>query len=164
MRRASCLSRPTGIYNTDRQLSQFTNCGSHSVLPPRPDILPSFITIDSALPVLLTHLPAFTAECVHCRYSPTDNDCPQDTFVSARVYYLLATLLLIFPPLSSSDLAPLYLSVVLLTGGEQRCACQKYFTVQPSIADNRLFASEVAPMRKSSGVSHSRPRISSTIV
>lgn len=115
--RARCLSRPTDIYNTDRQLSQFTDCGSHSVLSPRPDILQSFISIDSALPVLLTHLPAFTAECVHCRYSPTDNDCPQDTFVSARVYYLLATLLLIFPRLSSSVLALLYLSMVLLTGG-----------------------------------------------
>lgn len=87
MRRASCLSRPTDICNTDRPLSTFTDRGSHSVLPPRPDILQPFIAIDSALPVLLTHLPAFTAECVHCRYSPTDNDCPQDTFVSARVYF-----------------------------------------------------------------------------
>lgn len=41
---------------------------------------------------------------------------------------------------------------------------QKNFTSLPSIAEIRLLAAEEAPIRNRSGVHHSLPRISSTIV
>ena len=52
------------------------------------------------------------------------------------------------------------------SGRERRMLqpAQKNFTGRPSMAESRLLAADEAPMRKRSVVSHSLPRISSTIV
>ena len=52
------------------------------------------------------------------------------------------------------------------SGRERRLLqpAQKNFTGRPSMAESRLLAADEAPMRKRSVVSHSLPRISSTIV